>query len=153
MKLRRTSNHSKKGFTLTEILIVIGLVGIFAAFGMFVSMDFYRSFSFRAEQSIAVSILMKARSRALANVEESTHGVHFETDKYVLFQGTPYVAGHPNNEDINIAPTVSTSGLTEVTFDQLTGKATLTPGGAILTITSGAKSAVITINDEGRIEW
>jgi len=155
LKKRAGLSNGKNGagFTLTEILVVMGLLAIFASFSMFISMDFYRSFSFRAEKNIAVSVLMKARSKALANVGEKTHGVHFESNKYVLFQGTPYDPGDSNNEDIFINPTVSTSGLIEVTFDQLTGRTTLTPPATTLTIISGVKSVVITINEEGRIEW
>jgi len=153
LKNRLKRSLSLTGFTLTEILVVIGMVSIFAAFGMFVSMDFYRSFSFRAEQNIAVSVLMKARSSALANIEETTHGVHFKPDRYILFQGT-YVDGNPLNEEILSAPTVTNSGITEVVFEQLTGSASFDPPGAnILTITSGVKNFTITLNGEGRIEW
>src|ERR1044072_4262622 len=79
-----------RGFTLIEILITIGLIGLIAALGLFISLNFYKNYSFRSERNVIVSILQKARSQSMDNIDEQRHGVHFFINggklTYLLFE-------------------------------------------------------------------
>src|ERR1043166_3537154 len=112
-----------RGFTLIELIITIGLISIIATFGLFLSWDYYRGTAFLSEQKIVVSILQKARNQSMSNVclgtctDGKAHGVKFLADKYVIFQGNSYLSRDTSVDDpINVAPTISHSGMDEVVF-------------------------------------
>lgn len=140
-----------KGFTLIEVLIVIAILGGLAGLGLFVSIDFYKSYAFHSERNIVVSIIQKVRSQSLANINESKHGVYFGTNNYVIFQGENYASRNATYDEIIQANSlVSHSGLTEIVFDQLTGLPSAT---ASIVLSDGLRSSTISIGNEGRIDW
>jgi len=145
------SLQSKRGFTLIEIVVVMGLFAVLAGFGLFLSFDFYRSYAFRAERDMVISILQKARSQALNNIRETPHGVHLQNDSYILFQGSSYaVADHAFDQVVDAAPSISRIGLSEVVFTQLSGGANAS---GTIDITDGLRTVSISINNAGRISW
>ena len=144
------SLQSKRGFTLVEIVVVMGLFAVLAGFGLFLSIDFYRSYAFRAERDMLISVLQKARSQALNNIRESPHGVRVEEDSYILFQGGSYDPTDPANQAIAAAPSISHTGLSEVVFTQLSGGANAS---GTIDITDGLRTVSISINNAGRISW
>ena len=108
MKLPSTSNPNK-GFTLIEVLIAIGIIFFLGGMGLFLSMDFYRTFSFRSDNNTVVSILHKARMQALSNIDLNDaggkdHGVHYDavTHQMTIFEGSSYGSEPAQDEDIRI---------------------------------------------------
>lgn len=138
------------GFTLIEILIVTAIAVILFSMGLFISFDFYRSFLSNSERDLLVGILEKARNRAMNNIGESPHGVHITASSYILFQGSAYTVASPDNEPITSNPAITKTGLTDVVFGQLSGDPDATGS---ITLQSGARTDVISINDEGTIGW
>src|SRR3989344_9280246 len=77
LKNRLKRSLSLTGFTLTEILVVVGIFALLMSFSLVVSLDIYRGDSFRAEQDFVISILQKARSQSINNINETSHGIRF----------------------------------------------------------------------------
>jgi|SRR3989344_3122022 len=164
MKSLNTSIQGKRaGFTLIEILVSIAILAVIASLGLFISMDFFRSYSFRSEESVIVSVLQKARSESMNNIDQSRHGVHFITGHYVIFECPSICTIYPgsNSSDLIIntsyGSTISPPALPfDVIFEQLTGNCvTLNCSSAPLTITAtdNGKTQDIVVNSEGRIDW
>lgn len=151
MKSPSILRHAK-GFTLIEMIVALAILAAIMGFGLFLSLDYYKSYIFYYEKDLVISILQKARSQSLANINEKKHGVAFDeaNKKYILFEGDS-LAASANKIEYEEAKIVTTSGLTEVVFDQLTGKATIVPAGNDLTLSDGVRSVIISINHEGRI--
>lgn len=155
MKLPNISTQDNRGFTLIEILISIGILALIASLGLFISLDFFRSYSFRSEQSVIVSLLQNARSKSLNNINQVRHGVHFEVNpnlKYIIFEGSSYDSSNPSNLTINSSynSAISSPSLPfDVIFDQLSG--TSTP--LTITASDGTKSYNVKVNSEGQIDW
>ncbi|MBU6501034.1 MAG: prepilin-type N-terminal cleavage/methylation domain-containing protein [Patescibacteria group bacterium] len=149
-----TPNSKRSGFTLIEIIIVIALIGILASMGLWVSMDFYRSYSFRSEKNIFISALQKARMESMLNINEDVHGVHVESGRYVIFQGTPYVEGGSLNQAITPSGGVKITGNPvlpqDVVFNQLSASTSYL---GTFTIGDGVRSSTISINNNGQISW
>ena len=141
---------SNQGFTLIEIVVVLGILVVLSALGLFVSMDMFRGNSLHAEKNMVVSILQKARSRAMNNINEEPHGVHFESGQYVIFQGAWPSA---MTEQISASAGVGNSGLDEVVFEQLTGNAACTPSPCSLVLTGEGGTFTVTIYSAGAITW
>lgn len=153
------------GFTLLEVLVVMGLIIMVAGFGLVVSFESYRGYNFRSERDTIVSVLQKARSQAINNMcfgagctNGKPHGVYFGTiGKYIIFQGTSYATRDTAvDETINAAnASASISGIQSVVFSTLSGDAVTVPASpATLTvIDTGAHTSTITVDASGRIWW
>lgn len=143
------------GFTLIEVLVVIGIMSVLAALGLIVTMDQYKSYAFNAERDLVVSLLQKARSRSLSNISQIQHGIYIDSENYVLYQGAgislPYSCGsvgvecYPVSVGMHIIPQSF-----EVKFMQLSGS-TVSAGNFLLS--DGKRSAQISINPAGGINW
>ena len=98
-----------------------------------------------------ISILQKARSRAMNNINQTKHGVYFQTGKYILFQGDAFNPDDDaNNQEIKASNNISISPLPVwVVFNQLTAKTTSQD----ITLNGQGFSFIIKINDKGRISW
>lgn len=155
------------GFTLIEIIVTLAIFTAIFGLGLFMTMDTYRGFNFRSEPSTAVSVLQKARSRAINNYYQTPHGVCYDgtSHSYIIFRGANYTAGAGTNEAVEGGSGATVSGFPPCTpvgspwivFEQLTGKLTprLTPATAQLgiTISQDTRTTTIHINNEGRINW
>jgi len=148
----------QSGFALVEILLVLGILVLIAGLGLLMSMDVYRSYARRSERDAIVSVLQRARSRALANVSQSTWGACYSGSEYIVFRGATYANAQADvrvsaNPAIIITDTSApkkfacTDG--GISFMQLTGDASSTS----MTIKQGVSTSTISTNLEGTIIW
>jgi Tfp pilus assembly protein FimT len=153
---RREKNRSS-GFTLLEILIVIAMSMLVGGFALFVSMETFRGSTFHSDRNLLVATLQRARAQAVNNVcigvctDGKPHGVHIQSDTYVLFQGSSYSASDPLNAVFESSvTTIKTPATLDIVFSQLSGATSA----ATVTLSDAAgRSSVITINAEGQITW
>ncbi len=162
MALRKTwATDSARGFSLLEILVVIGLLTIIGGFGVVVSMGSLQGTYFRNDRDAVVSALHKARSRAVSNMcfggctDGSPHGVHIDhvAHTYTVFQGAVYSAVDPLNETAALNPQTATAGFTDVVFTELSGDAVTNPGTTLSVTDISGRTSQIDINSEGKISW
>lgn len=166
MALAKIFTDKKKtpGFTLIEILVVIGLFTIVGSLALIVSMDDYRGFSTRNERDTLISILQRARSQSINNMcfgafctDGKSHGVHITSDSYTIFQGVSFAARDMDvDEVITIEDKgITLSGFTDVVFNALSGDATTAPleVWSLALIDSSGRVSTITVNSKGRITW
>lgn len=150
----KTPYENRKGFTLIEIMIAIGILALIASLGLAMDLSFLKSDILQAEQSIIVSGLEKTRSRSMNNMFASPHGFCYVSPNYVIFYGrltclplsaTDELIG----SNITISDNPSSTFPAVIVFSQLAGTTT----SATIHITDGLKSKDININYEGRIDW
>ena len=159
--LNTCSRNKNAGFSLIEMVIAVAIVTGVLGLGLLMSMDVYRGYRYRSERDIIVSLLQKARSRAMANIDETTWGVCSLPPHYVVFRGI-YSASAAEHEMVPANSTVTLTGFplcgsgSEIIFDQLTGDLLpqLSPmtSEKVITVTQ-INSTTIAINNEGRINW
>lgn len=142
----------KNGFTLLEILLVIGVVVILAG----ISMPIYQSFQVKADLGAsAQSLVQNLRqawifSKAMKN--DSSWGIYLETGKIVLFKGSSYASRDSSfDEETVISDSISLSGMNEIVFSKLSGLPQTT-GSMTLTSSDNSTSTII-INSQGMIEY
>lgn len=139
------------GFTLIEILIVIGIFAILAGLGLFLGFDVYTSNALRSERNTLLSVLEKTRSRAMNNMNESGHGLYITSSEYIMYRGSSYASRNPSyDENIQANPAIAHTGLQEVSFGQLTGNPSAT---GTITLSDAVRSLNISVEDEGMINW
>jgi len=152
-----------RGFTLIEILVVMGLIILIVGFAITANIKQYTREVSSSEVSVLVSALQKARSRAMNNIDHTEHGVYFGSDTcpdttyercYAIFAGPTYVPGAVGNEhaEQNLALTISSAEYTDnvVVFKQLSGNPDETGS---INLVSPLESATIEINSLGLIDW
>ena len=74
-----------RGFTLIEMVTVIGIFAILGGSLLFIDMNSFRGDSFRAERDSLITSLQTARAESLNNVNQSKHGVFIESSGYTFF--------------------------------------------------------------------
>jgi len=145
-------NKSGAGFTMIEILVVMGITAILVSVGTYWGTGAYKRVALNSERDIVVSLLTKARGRSMNNIGQSEHGVRFVPGEYIV------LADEDGDGDLDIVETIESSpGIivdasdvgNEVIFDQLSGRTSST-GDIQL---DGGGTRIITINDEGAIIW
>jgi len=145
-----THGMLNSGFTLIEILVTMGILGIIFAGSHFISLDSYGIKLLETEHASLISILQKARNRSMNNVFESSHGVHIELNEYVIFRKLPYDPNENTNEHISRNPNISITGINELSFEQLSGEPDIT--GEII-LYDGTRTKRINIIKGGLIDW
>jgi hypothetical protein len=108
----------------------------------------YKNYIFNTEYVLAIRLLEQARSSALSNEGQTSHGVRFESKNYITFQGNYY----PGN-DANQSYPQNSVGILEPQQVEF-----LQPGGGLsadrtITLTDGTRKKNIFINKAGRIDF
>lgn len=151
MRLPSKYNYTK-GFTLIEILITLAIILTLAGTGLIFGLQQYRFYVLQYETDNIISMLRSARSKAMNNINDSNHGVYFNTNNYIVFQGSSYDSRNAAYDEIlQKSPIINITGETEIVFKKLRGDTST--GSGEVNISNGAKTKTITLNDEGRISW
>ncbi len=147
-----------KGINLLEILIVIAIMSIL------ISIIILNLSKFRNEQSLqntvsdVISLLNQARNDTISSKDSMTYGVHLESTRAVLFQGSTFTEPNSNNKEIDFDASVTvpasdginlTGGGSDVLFNRIEGD-TSDYGTIIIRLVSDAtRQKTITINQTG----
>lgn len=143
----------KSGFTLIELMLVIGLMGAIAAF----STPIYQNFQVKNDLDIAVSnisqSLYRAQALSRASSGDSAWGLKIQSGSIVVFRGTSYSAPRDTSHDeqTNLYNSITPSGDGEIVFDKLSGNIT-TNKSITLTSTIGTVKS-ININTKGMVDF
>ena len=148
-------NLYKKGVTMIELLVVIAVLGILV---LIVSPKFAQireNAVFKTAVNDVLSSINKAKGSTLASLNSSEYGVHFQSDKVIIFKGKVFSVSDSDNEIISITtPSLisnvilggvsGTSG--DIYFNRLLGVPNTT---GTITITTPSFLKIITINATG----
>ncbi len=112
------NNFYKKGITIIELVVVLAIIGVIVA------VVFPRFAQIRENQVLkngvadVLSSIDKARGETLSSLNSSEYGVHFQSDKVVIFKGKVFSAGDANNETVSLT---TPSAITNVTLGGISG--------------------------------
>jgi len=145
------------GFTLMEILVVMGIfIIIFSiTFSLFGRLD--KKEALEKDVAGIIALTRNARLLSVASKNAALFGIHFESDKAVLFEGSVYVIGGPNQKVINLSKKVYISsyslntGGSDIIFSRLIGD-TLNYGTVTVSLKDNSTSTTITILKTGVIQ-
>ena len=148
----------RRGFTLIELLIVIGISSLLIGFTYSSFRLLNQSQALGKDANLVATVLHEARAETLASKNGNQYGVHFETNKIVLFIGTTYSSVDSTNINfpLNTLVTISTinimGGGSEVVFDRLTGDTSQTGTVTLSLISTPTSIRTITVSGAGLIE-
>lgn len=149
--------RERAGFTLVEIVVAIGIMIALASVIVSGFLNFRKASLLNASAEIVASELLGARTKTLSSEGGYQYGVHFQSDRVVLFRGATYSAGDPNNVETvlpsaaEISAITLTGGGADLVFARLTG-ATSQNGSVTVRVKSDvARTRTVSVTQTGII--
>lgn len=144
------------GFSIIETLVVLSFLVLIVAVVTPRLGDFRENQVIRSSVSEVATSIEKARHQSLSGLGDTAYGVHLSEDEVVIFEGTSYSAGDPDNKSISILEPaqitniVFSGGVTSFYFDRLTGIPSAT--GSFDIEIEGGDYRTLDITDVGLVE-
>ncbi|TSC83439.1 MAG: Uncharacterized protein G01um101417_594 [Parcubacteria group bacterium Gr01-1014_17] len=146
----------KYGFTLLEVVVSVAILALVVSAGWFSFASYAARQELESGVARVMALITEARSKTLAGENSSAYGVHFESDRAVLFRAPTYQSGNADNKT-EIIPrriiisTISFSG-NEVVFKRLTGAATAAGSVTLSVRGNSSVSKTVSVNALGTVE-
>lgn len=144
----------KRGFTVTEVIMVVALIVIISAISVNVFYSFREKKALDKDVDSIVSTIEKTKNMSLNRKNDSSYGLYFASSSITVFSGNSHLTG--NNilkYDLESIVKISTTSLsfnaTEIGFAKVTGLPNAT-GTIVLSTPSYSKT--ITVYGTGLIE-
>ena len=154
--------NSRPGFTLVEILIIMGILAIlFTISSLNLSNTVPQNALTNATELLVADLKQQQLSALTGNTEgqsvNSNYGIYFTTQKYTLFRGSTYSVGNTSNYNVPLddIDTSTTAAGSIIVFEKNSGQIlNFVPSGNTITLTHNniGKTSTITINKYGIIE-
>lgn len=153
MKFPRPSadkNNFRLGLTMIELIMVMGVFGIVVVMGLPASWDFYLSYQIETERDNLVTLLREARNMSVINRNETSHGLYFDSNNFVVFEGPNYASRTQAEDRIILRQTaVVINGPGEIVFTPLSGETST----ATYILTSTGRVRYVYVKSQGTVDW
>ena len=150
----------RMGFTMVELLLVMGIFAILIALS---SVNYFSTVNQNTvgnAENVLIADLRSAQNKAMSGtavsgVSQTSWGVKFLSNSYVIFPGTTYSASNTNNYVVTLPERVvlsTTFPSSQVQFSRISGEV-MGYGNATdtITLTVGSSSKTIELNVYGTI--
>lgn len=142
---------TSKGYTLVELMLVIGIIAIITAVGLPIYAALQNSNGLDITTNTLVQDLYQAQIFSRYEVDNSSWGVAIVGQTITFYAGSSYASRNTAYDNVFTMPvTTTTSGLSEVDFSKLYGLPS-TNGTFTLTVTGISRS--VTINSVGMVDY
>lgn len=149
---------NNRGFTMVEMLTVVGIVVIIAAVALPYGSIFLAQSRLQETTLNIVDALRRTQSRSMSGMGGEPWGVHFANTEITLFKGTSYDSGDYENEIIDLPEisqinTISLNGGGDnVIFNRVIGDTSYW-GTIVIDDKNSDAQATVTISEVGLIEY
>src|SRR3989338_3995872 len=140
-----------RGFVVIELLVVIAIIVILGALALPLYTSFIATTQFDNATRDIAEALRRAQAKAWGSYANNQWGVHFENDRFVVFQGTSWALRNSAFDEPQTTPstvTMSSSPL-DIIFKK---NGSANSDGTVTINESGGKTKNIIISSEGVID-
>lgn len=141
-------NKSSKGFTLVELMIVIGIASLIAYRVSISSSGYFKKLAVDNAVSDLMVLTQLARANSMNTIEGKAWGVCLSSSRFYSFADSCNESGKRSSFAISNLASISGLG-TEIKFDKLTGNLNSSKS---IVISSGSYSKTININNVGGVD-
>jgi len=139
-----------KGFTLLEVLLVMGLMLVLFTLSVPVMLPAQRRVELYVNRQITMNMYRRAQILAQNGVDDSQWGIRLESNRIILFSGNSYAGRTASRDEITTYPiSITATGPSDVVFSKLYGLPS-TNGTVTLSSTIN-QTAIININAKGAL--
>ena len=148
--------NNKNGFTLIEMLLVIGLVLVIFGITISVGRDFSSNIDLENTAKGISSKIKLAKSQSISALNGTHYSVRVEPSKIVIFEGSAYTAGLLTNSEYIFSDKIeifahSLGGGDDIVFSRLTGLTNNSGTISLRVINDPSNWKQIFINSDGQI--
>lgn len=148
----------ENGFTLIEILVVIGIFAIISGFATVNLLRLQTKTSVNTAAKTLVSDIKSQQIKAMMGTDNAAEGIHFGTSSYTLFAGSSYNPADANNFtvtlDQNLIFSQDTFSGQNIIFSKVSGEVAGFASGQnsiVISHSVSSQSASISINRLGAV--
>lgn len=139
------------GFTLVELLIVLGIIVIISSISFGVYKAYPQQNDLEAGKISVAQSMRRAQVLAQIQKEDDDWGVKVDSSQAVVFKGNDYATRDTSYDEIlEISPRVIISGDTEFIYTKFTG---LPQSTGTVNLSLAGENKTVTINDKGTISY
>jgi prepilin-type N-terminal cleavage/methylation domain-containing protein len=138
---------NNQGFTLIELILVVGIVTLLAASSGTFYARFIRSNNHELTLDKILGSIRKAQANSIHGKHDASWGICMQDTTLRMYLGS--CASPTISEDFEIPSATSISGLTDTTFSKRRGEPSSPRS---ITVDSGITSSTITLNAAGGID-
>jgi len=143
--------NNTQGFTLIEMVLVVGIISIIAVIGIPIYYNLQSSDGLDVTVNTLVQDLYQAQIFSRNEEDNSAWGVTIVGQTIIFYSGTSYATRNTSNESVFTTPVnIATSGLSEVDFSKLYG---LPLSSGTFTLIGGGITRTVIINSEGMVDY
>ncbi|TSC78049.1 MAG: Uncharacterized protein G01um101424_183 [Parcubacteria group bacterium Gr01-1014_24] len=148
-------NFYNRGITVIELLVLAAAIGLIILIVLPQFSKIKENQVLKSGVQDTLSSINKARGKTLSSLNSSEYGVHFQSDKIIIFKGKVFSASATDNETVNIITPASIANVTlggvsgtsgDIYFNRLSGSPSAT---GTITISTASYSKIITISATG----
>jgi len=145
------------GITLIELLAIVGILAILTVMAVPAFQLFRGESDLNESGEEIINVLRLAQNKTLASERGLNYGVHFEGDKFVLFEGTSYNPLAPDNDVHNLKGTLEiyeidlAGGESEVVFERVVGTTSQFGSVSLKLKAEPSKSRTIYVESSGQV--
>ena len=164
--MRSIRQSGDRGFSLVEVLIMVGVVGVLSVMVSPYLADTLTRKDARIYAEEAMDALREAQSSVMSGRDNARWGVHFEETRFALFSGASYVDGDPGNivhelsgqtriVSVSLSPGGSCAvdtGVGNCDVHFVNSRGTPTEAGSIVVTADDGATWTVTLNDQGMID-
>lgn len=152
------NKKAKCGFSLVEIVLVIGIMAVIATIVIFSFSTLNQNYILEGAAQNAVAMFKDARSRTLSAKNNSQYGIHIASSSITLFPGSVFVSGNPSNETLTFSQSVAVGTTTlsgvgfDIVFSRLKGAPSQFGATSVYLVNNPSKYKNIFIRESGLAE-
>jgi prepilin-type N-terminal cleavage/methylation domain-containing protein len=140
------------GFTLMEVLLVVAIITIITAVSAPLVLAFQNSNELDVAGNTLAQYLYEAQSYSSNEAHDCSWGVTINNQNLTLFCGDSYSGREPEFDVIYAIPNnIIVQNNSEINFSKMTGLPKST--GSFRLTTAGNRSATVTVNNKGMVDY
>lgn len=141
----------KRGFTLIELVLSVGVISILLMISVPVLQRYIVKNDMDVITNVVVQDMYRAQNLARAGENNGNWGVYIQSGNITLFQGTSYSARNQGKDEIYTIPnSIVVSGQNEYVFSVFSG---LPTSGGSTTIQNNNDTKSVSVNSQGVISY
>ena len=160
-KRGRGLRYSHAGFTLVEVLVIVGILIVLIALSVPAFRFFQKESDLGNSAEEIINTLRLAQNKTLASEGGSQWGIYFENTttphQYILFKGSSYALRDISFDEIHKLPKsveiyqINLAGGKEVIFNRITGETSQAGNLGLRLISDTSKTKTIYIENSGQV--
>jgi prepilin-type N-terminal cleavage/methylation domain-containing protein len=145
--------HRKRGYTVVELLVVLGVLGMLAGLSMVGFANFSKKEALDAGAAALIAGLRDARAQTLASVGGSQYGISVSTTSFAFFKGATYDSAATTTSVFKFSSYVRASSTEPVfVFQRITGNAVASGTIDVYTVSDPTVKKTIRVEATGIID-